>query len=235
MITQPVQEPQVQSTWQAATPTISTQFSDPYLGNSCPFHCVKCSSTCIPLSCWLLSDYMCLPMINSHERTAALVIWGCHTGWAEWCAAAQPSGIWVGGVGSTELGADAANSEGSEVVTAQIMTILWWEDVGQLTAVSPIAWKRRVNQQETHQPSIKSLSACNPILSQHFVCMYELFLLHPLAWVQSELEILYDGWKLCTRYFDLGPLKPKKVGSRWYKTSKKYLTSGCTCGKSFVH
>lgn len=44
--------------------------------------------------------------------------------------------------------------------------------MGQLTAVSPIAWKRRVNQQETHQPSIKSHSACNPILSQHFVCKH---------------------------------------------------------------
>lgn len=140
------------STWQAATQAISPESNDPYLGSSCPFHCTKpqprlvfhsaadCSVICV-----------CLPMINSHDWAVALVISGCHTGWAERCAAALPSG-------SAGPGAHAANSEGSKMVTAQIITFFLFffaaRDVGQVTVLSPIAWKRRVNQQEIHQLSI---------------------------------------------------------------------------------
>lgn len=74
-------------------------------------------------------------------------------------------------------------------------------DVGQLTAVSPIAWKRRVNQQEIHQPSIKSLSAYNPMLSQHFVYMHAHVCIS-LAFSMGanctrDKEILYVGRSLC--------------------------------------
>lgn len=74
-------------------------------------------------------------------------------------------------------------------------------DVGQLTAVLPIAWKRRVNQQEIHQPSIKSLSAYNPMLSQHFLYTYaQVFI--SLAFSMGanctqDKDILYVGWSLC--------------------------------------
>lgn len=41
------------------------------------------------------------------------------------------------------------------------------KDLGHFTNVAPIVWKRRVNQQEIHQLSIKGISA-NPIVSWHF-------------------------------------------------------------------
>lgn len=49
-------------------------------------------------------------------------------------------------------------------------------DVGQL--MSPIAWKRRVNQQEIHQHSIKSLLAYN--------CIEQLVFMH------TTVQVLYS-------------------------------------------
>lgn len=78
-------------------------------------------------------------------------------------------GVVWGGVGcdGVELGADAASLKGSKTVLAQIMTIFAAKDLGHFTNVVPIVWKRRVNQQEIHQLSIKGLSA-NHIVSWHF-------------------------------------------------------------------
>lgn len=64
------------------------------------------------------------------------------------------------------LGADAANSEGRKIngYGADYDNSVV-RDVGQLTVVPAIAWKRRANQQEIHQLSIKPLSASNVIES----------------------------------------------------------------------
>ncbi len=61
--------------------------------------------------------------------------------------------------GGAELEAHAANSERSEMVTAHFMSCFFFfsfvaRDVSQVSVLSPIAWKRRVNQQEIHQLSI---------------------------------------------------------------------------------
>lgn len=57
------------------------------------------------------------------------------------------------------LEADAANSEGRKINgygTDYDNSVV--RDVGQLTVVPAIAWKRRANQQEIHQLSVKPLS-----------------------------------------------------------------------------
>lgn len=44
----------------------------------------------------------------------------------------------------------------AKMVSAQIITFLWWEMWVRLLSCRQIAWKRRVNQQEIHQLSINS-------------------------------------------------------------------------------
>lgn len=86
---------QAASTWQAATQAVSSQSNDLCWGSSCPFHCINCSPTCSTLSL-IAQWYVCLQMINSNDWAVALVISGCHSGWAERCAAARPSGRELG-------------------------------------------------------------------------------------------------------------------------------------------
>lgn len=116
-------------------------------------------------------------MINSHERAAGRVISGCRTGWAEQRTAAQPSGLCGVGLGVMGLSWEQMLPVRREakLLWHRLREFFAAKDLGHFTNVAPIVWKRRVNQQEIHQLSIKALSA-NHMMSWLFFLKFLLLL-----------------------------------------------------------
>lgn len=66
------------------------------------------------------------------------------------------SALGVGGGGAVSWEHMPPIQKEAKMVAAQYYYIFVVRDVGQVTVLSPIAWKRRLNQQEIHQLSINT-------------------------------------------------------------------------------
>lgn len=126
-------------TWPMPSPP---WFRDLCLGNSRPFRCVEQSSA--SLGC-RSARYVCLPATNSLKRAATVDL-----GPSRWMSRGMRSCRGLRGPASG-LGSRCCqfrrkrNGRGSQRDNFKP------GDVGQMIVVSPIARKRRVNRQETHQ------------------------------------------------------------------------------------
>lgn len=109
--------------------------------------------------------------------------------------------------GRNELGAHAANSEGSKNGCSAYYYVSVVRDVGQVTVRSPIAWKRRVNQQEIHQLSINC----------HFHTVVSCWVSSLYPWTQPDVKKLLSANAKQIAYSHIWQGESLCANCTWYK------------------